>query len=392
MAEHIPGARYVELPGSDHLAWIGDVEPIVAEAQELGTGTRPEPEPDRVVATVMFVDAPPAGSDRLAEVARSQVARFRGHALAARDGSLGASFDGPARAIRCAEAIVAEGDASGIRCRAALHTGECEQHDGELRGVAVDMAAEILTRAAPGEVLVSRTVADLVAGARIGFVDRGSHALATVGDSWQLLAASAGELQAPGAPGGPAMQFRREGDYWTIAFGGQVVRMRDAKGLGYLARLLRHPHREFHVRDLLTGDTPRGATARPDGLRAATTDAGVVLDEPAKHAYRGRIAELEAEVEQSRRWNDPERAARAEAELDALTRELAGALGLGGRDRRAASDSERARASVTKAVRGAVRRLEAQHPGLGRHLSVAVRTGTFCSYDPDPRLPVTWDA
>ena len=118
----------------------------------------------------------------------------------------------------------------------------------------------------------------------------------------------------------------------------------------------------------------------------------MVLDEPAKHAYRGRIAELEAEVEQSRRWNDPERAARAEAELDALTRELAGALGLGGRDRRAASDSERARASVTKAVRGAVRRLEAQHPELGRHLSVAVRTGTFCSYDPDPRLPVTWDA
>ena len=385
MAEHIPGARYLELPGSDHLPWIGDVEPIVAEAQELVTGTRPEPEPNRVVATVMFVDA-------LGEVARSQIARFRGNALPARGDSLGASFDGPARAIRCAEAIVAESDTTGIPCRAALHTGECELHDGELRGVAVDMAAEILTRAAPGEVLVSRTVADLVAGAKIGFVDRGSHAMATVGDSWQLLAASAGELQAHPASDGPAMQFRREGDYWTIAFDGQVVRMRDAKGLGYLARLLRHPHREFHVLDLLTGDAPRGATARPDGLRAATTDAGVVLDEPAKHAYRGRIAELEAEVEQSRRWNDPERAARAEAELDALTRELAGALGLGGRDRRAASDSERARASVTKAVRGAVRRLEAQHPELGRHLSVAVRTGTFCSYDPDPRLPVTWDA
>ena len=301
MAEHIPGARYVELPGSDHLPWIGDVEPIVAEVQELVTGTRPEPEPDRVVATVMFVDA-------LEEVARSQIARFRGHALPARGDSLGASFDGPARAIRCAEAIVAESETTGIPCRAALHTGECELHAGELRGVAVDVAAEILARAAPGEVLVSRTVADLVAGARIGFVDRGSHALATVGDSWQLLAASAGEVPAQPAPGEPAMQFRREGDYWTIAFDGKVIRMRDAKGLGYLARLLRHPHREFHVLDLLTGDAPRGATARPERLAVGTPDAGAVLDEPAKHAYRGRIAELEAEIEQARRWNDPERA------------------------------------------------------------------------------------
>jgi class 3 adenylate cyclase len=390
MAEHIPGARYVELAGVDHLPWIGDVEPIVAEVQELVTGTRPEPEPDRVVATVMFVDAPGCASVRLAEAARIQIDRFRGHPMAARGDSLAASFDGPARAIHCAEAIVAESDTIGIR--AALHTGECEPRDGELRGVAVDVAAEILARASPGEVLVSRTVADLVAGAKIGFVDRGSHTLETVGDSWQLLAASAGEAPAQPAPGEPAMQFRREGDYWTIAFGGKVIRMRDAKGLGYLARLLRHPHREFHVLDLLTGDAPRGATEQPEGLDAGTPDAGVVLDGPAKHAYRGRIAELEAEIEQARRWNDLERAARAEAELDALTRELAGALGLGGRDRRAASDSERARASVTKAVRGALRRLEAQHPELGRHLSVAVRTGTFCTYDPDPRLPVTWNA
>ena len=384
MAEQIPGARYVELPGADHLPWIGDVEPIMAEVQELVTGTRPEPEPDRVVATVMFVDAADA------EVIRSEVARFRGEMLAARGDGLGASFDGPARAIRCAEAIVAEDD----RSRAGLHTGECEPLGGELRGVAVDMAAEILARAAPGEVLVSRTVADLVAGARISFADRGSHTLATVGAAWKLLATSAGPAPPhPVAPAEPAMLFRREGDYWTVAFGGQVVRMRDAKGLGYLARLLRNPHREFHVLDLLAGDAPRAnATAREDALVAAAPDGGVVLDEPAKHAYRERITELEAEIEQARRWNDPERTARAEGELDALTRQLAGALGLGGRDRRAASDSERARTSVTKAVRSAVRRLEGQHPELGRHLALAVHTGTFCTYDPDPRAPVTWEA
>jgi pimeloyl-ACP methyl ester carboxylesterase len=400
MAEHIPDSRYIEFPGSDHLPWIGDTEPVVAEIQELVTGTRPEPEPDRVVATVMFVDVPHAvggvqdapARERLTEVIRRHVARSRGDMLGPRGERVGASFDGPARAIRCAEAIVAECDASRVRCRAGLHTGECEPHDGDLRGVAVDMAAEILARAAPGEVLVSRTVADLVAGARINFADRGSHALAAIGDSWQLLATSSGMAPEP-APREPPMLFRLEGEYWTVAFGGKVIRMRDAKGLGYLARLLRHPHREFHVLDLLVGDAPRtGDTAREDGLVTATPDAGVVLDDLAKHAYRQRIAELEADIEEARRWNDLERTARAEGELDALTRELARAVGLGGRDRRAASDSERARVSVTKAVRGAVRRLEDQHPDLGRHLSLAVRTGTFCAYDPDPRAPVSWEA
>ena len=189
------------------------------------------------------------------------------------------------------------------------------------------------------------------------------------------------------------MLFRREGDYWTVAFGGTMVRMRDAKGLGYLARLLRHPHREFHVLDLLVGDAPRGSDAvSVDGLAAATPDAGVVLDAPAKRAYRERIADLETEIEQARRWNDVERTARLDDELDALTRGLAGALGLGGRDRRAASDSERARTSVTKALRRAVERLDDEIPELGRHLSLAVHTGTFCSYEPDPRAPVTWDA
>jgi pimeloyl-ACP methyl ester carboxylesterase len=401
MAEHVPGARYVEFAGSDHLPWIGDTEPLLAEIQELVTGTRPEPEPESVVATVMFVDVPHAVAglhdastrERLGEVVPRHVARFRGDMLAARGVSLGASFDGPARAIRCAEAIVAELDGSGLPCRAGLHTGECEPHDGEVRGIAVEMAAEILARASPGEVLVSRTVADLVAGARIGFADRGDHALAAVGDSWQLLASSAGALPSQPATDETAMLFRREGEYWTISFGGQVVRMRDAKGLGYLSRLLRHPHREFHVLDLLVGDARRvNDTAREDGLAAATPDAGAVLDEAAKNAYRERIAELEAEIEEARRWNDLERTARAEGELDALTRELARAVGLGGRDRRAASDSERARVSVTKAVRSAVRRLEDQHPDLGRHLSLAVRTGTFCAYDPDPRLPANWDA
>lgn len=396
MAQRIPEARYVELPGSDHLPWIGDTEPFVAEIQELMTGTRPEPEPDRVVATVMFVGAGAhdgQASERLAETVRSHVAHHRGDMLAVRGDSLGAAFDGPARAIRCAEAIVADTARSGVRCRAGLHTGECEAHESELRGIAVDVAAEILARAAPGEVLVSRTVADLVAGARIEFADRGSHRLPAVGDAWQLLATSAGEALPERAADEPATLFRREGDYWTVAFGGEVIRMRDAKGFGYLARLLHHPHREFHVLDLVAGDAPRGSdAASEDGLVAATLDAGVVLDAAAKRAYRERIADLESEIEQARRWNDVERAVRVEGELDALTRELAGALGLGGRDRRAASSSERARTSVTKALRRAVERLGDELPELGAHLTLAVHTGTFCSYAPDAKAPVAWDA
>ena len=231
----------------------------------------------------------------------------------------------------------------------------------------MDVAGEILARAAPGEVLVSRTVADLVAGARIGFADRGIHALAAVGDSWQLLATRAGGALSEPAADGPATLFRREGDCWTVAFGGQVIRMHDAKGLG-IPRPSPAPSPSPVPRARpAAGDAPRGSgAASEDDLVAATPDAGVVLDATAKRAYRERIADLETEIEQARRWNAVERTARLESELDALNRPLAGALGLGGRDRRAASHSERARTSVTKALRRAVERLGNEVPELGR--------------------------
>ncbi len=229
-----------------------------------------------------------------------------------------------------------------------------------------------------------------MAGAGIGFVDRGTHSLTAARGSWRLLATRSGEELGQAAPAEAATVFRREGDFWTVAYGGKVVRMRDAKGLAYLARLLRHPYHEFHVLDLLAGNGPRETA--PAGTVAQASDSGPVLDEQAKRAYRERIAELEAEIDQADHWNDRERSARAHHELDALTHELAAALGLGGRDRRAGSESERARASVTKALRSAMRRLDAAHPELGRHLSLAVHTGTFCRYEPDPRAPVAWES
>ena len=175
--------------------------------------------------------------------------------------------------------------------------------------------------------------------------------------------------------------FRREGDYWSVAFGGRTVRVRDLKGMHYLTQLLGSPGREFHALDLVAGES---AGAPRLG------DAGEVLDAQAKATYRRRLAEIEDDVDQALALGDGERAAQAEAERDFLVRELSSAVGLGGRDRRAASASERARASVTRAIRQAIARIGEHHQELGEHLDWAIRTGTYCSYVPDPRAPARW--
>jgi hypothetical protein len=192
--------------------------------------------------------------------------------------------------------------------------------------------------------------------------------------------------------------FRREGEYWTVAYEGAVVRLKDSKGLRHLARLLAQPAREFHVTDLEAagsgGASPgRGERAhnRELELRPDLGDAGELLDATAKAAYKARVEELRAELEEAEGFNDPVRAARARQELDFLAGELARAVGLGGRDRRAASHAERARLNVTRAIRAAMANLSRANPSLGRHLAVTIRTGRYCSYTPDPRAPLTWE-
>jgi hypothetical protein len=188
--------------------------------------------------------------------------------------------------------------------------------------------------------------------------------------------------------------FRREGDYWSVIFDGQTVRVRDLKGMRYLARLLADPGREYHVLDLVAAETGSGAqvdSSQAANLpRSAFGDAGAILDARAKDAYRRRLAEIEDDIDQARALGDAERAAQADAERDFLVRELARAFGLGGRDRRAASASERARASVTRAIRQAMARIGEHHPQLGEHLRRTIRTGTYCGYHPDPRSPAGW--
>jgi tetratricopeptide (TPR) repeat protein len=196
-------------------------------------------------------------------------------------------------------------------------------------------------------------------------------------------------------PGAKRNVFSREGDYWSVVFDGHTARLRDLKGMRYLARLLTDPGREYHVLDLVGAETGRGLqiTANREAAtlpRSAFSDAGEMLDARAKAAYRRRLAEIEDDIEQASALGDAERAAQADAERDFLVRELARAFGLAGRDRRAASASERARVAVTRAIRHAMARIGEHHPQLGEHLSRTIRTGTYCAYFPDSRVPSEW--
>ncbi len=200
--------------------------------------------------------------------------------------------------------------------------------------------------------------------------------------------------------GGPATgALHREGEAWRIDFEGRTLHVRDAKGMRHLALLLSRPGVEVHAVDIVgaaegAGDAGSVAAAAEAGLEvraAGGEDAGAVLDAAAKAAYRLRLEDLQEEVEEAEAFNDPERAARAREELDFIAHELAAAVGLGGRDRRAASNAERARVNVTRAVRKAIARIDHEDAHLGRELATTVHTGTFCRYEPDPRRPVTWD-
>lgn len=188
--------------------------------------------------------------------------------------------------------------------------------------------------------------------------------------------------------------FRREGEYWTIAYRADTFRLKDSKGLHYLAQLLANPGRELHALDLVVGErTYENAADRIESVVVTTgsDDAGPILDARAKAEYRRRLTELEEDAEEARALGDTDRAAQANQERDFLVAELARAVGLGGRDRRASSASERARVSVTRAIRAALGKIHEHGPALGKHLERTIRTGTYCSYMPDPNALLDWD-
>jgi class 3 adenylate cyclase len=204
IAEHIPGAKYIELPGNDHLTWVGDTDAICDEIQAFLTGVRSGPEPDRVLATVLFTDIVDS-TKRAAEIGdrawkellghhhflvRQQIERHRGREINTMGDGFLASFDGPARAVRCGRAIIDAAKSLNIEIRAGVHTGECELMGENLGGIAVHIGARVAAHAAPNEVLVSSTVKDLVAGSGLRIESRGVQVLRGVPGEWNLFAAS----------------------------------------------------------------------------------------------------------------------------------------------------------------------------------------------------------
>jgi class 3 adenylate cyclase len=202
LADNIPSARLIELPGEDHTLATSFYDEVVDEVEEFLTGVRPVPEPDRVLATVLFTDIV-SSTERVIELGdagwrdlldahhaavRTQLDRFGGHEVDTAGDGFFATFDGPARAIRCARAIRDAVRAFGLDIRSGIHTGEVEVRDESVSGIAVHVGARISSLAGPGEVLVSRTVVDLVAGSGILFEDRGEHPLKGVPGSWRLFA------------------------------------------------------------------------------------------------------------------------------------------------------------------------------------------------------------
>jgi class 3 adenylate cyclase len=204
LAAGIPGAKFVELPGRDHIAWVGDVDALVGEIEEFATGLRRGLDPERVLTTLLFTDIV-SSTERSAELGdhswrdlltshyaaiRRQLIRWRGCEVKTTGDGFLATFDGPARALQCACAVRDEARAIGLEIRAGVHTGEVEVLDTDIAGLAVHLCQRVQSIAAPGEVLASSTVKDLVAGSGLRFEDRGTHVLRGVPGQWHLFAAT----------------------------------------------------------------------------------------------------------------------------------------------------------------------------------------------------------
>lgn len=193
----------------------------------------------------------------------------------------------------------------------------------------------------------------------------------------------------------PDRTFRREGEYWTISYERRVIRVKHAKGLSYIAHFLAHPGREFHVTDQMAfGSGVSGGVVNPKTIEELTRndlgDVGPALDATSKSSYRQRLRDLRAELDEAISIGDPGRVERAQEEIEFLSKELARAVGIGGRDRKINSEAERARLRVTNVVRSAVRKIAKEHPALGRYLALSLHTGSLCSFEPDARFPGVW--
>jgi tetratricopeptide (TPR) repeat protein len=380
-----PGPALVRLARGEVTAAVASIRdalehPLNVPSKELPPNTELRRAPLLVAQVEIELAAGHRDRARAAAEELERIAlRFESKALAA------------GAALAKGRVLLAEGDAGGSR-----RAFEAAAHLWNEVGAPYEMALARMGLAEAHRAAGEEASADLEARAaratfeRVGAVHLAARAAPAGGGSAAEGRAeprgrldAAAELREQGSASAPHRDlFCREGDYWSVAFEGRLVRLRDRVGLRYLARLLADPGRELHVLDLVAGE--RGGPAPP------SRDMGPVLDARAKEAYRRRLAEIEGDVEEAEANGDAGRAARAEQEREFLVRELSRAVGLGGRDRRGGSASERARASVTRALRQALSHVREHDPRLADHLDRTVSTGTCCAYRPDPLAPVSW--
>jgi hypothetical protein len=381
MAEHIPGAKYVELPGVDHLLQALDqdlLDALLDEVEEFVTGAPRRARGERMLAEHLL-PAPDGTEWRGADDAIAELERCREILECGEDGP------GLAGLVARAEALAAAARGSWSEAEAQfVKAAETFRRHGMVW-------QEAQTFQSWGSALRAGTD-------RRAAIEKVDMAI----EIYRRHAASHGLLDsAPGAPSGTAAVqapdssavFRQEGDYWTISWAANVIRLKHAKGLHYIAYLLAHPGRQILASDLAAVGTARGAQragVEPGGTAADLGDAGAMLDAKAREQYRRRIGELREALTEAARFNDTFRAARLRSELEALRDQLAGAVGLGGRNRKAASHTERARLMVTKAIKAALAKIRAMDASLGRHLATSIKTGACCAYDPGPLPPVSW--
>jgi pimeloyl-ACP methyl ester carboxylesterase len=408
IARQVPDARLVELPGVDHHPFVGDAEGVAAEVEAFLVGPGATAARDRRLLTLIVTnpaDTSPAATS-LADAARHELltahdrdldahlARFHGRRVKQLGEGCLVIFDAPARAIRCAIGIIDAAARLGLQLRVGVHCGECDLIGDDVQGIAVRVATRVAELAAPGQVLASGTVRDLVAGSGIRFGqvrDLELDALPSRRDVFPVITGGLTPDEVRRLAGEQTNVLRCDGDYWTAAYNGHVATLRDSKGLQDLARLLTTPHHEIHVLDLVAEKLPPTDTTTPQAAQQAGlhVDQGAgepLMDRTATRAYRQRITELEQVIAEAEDMHDTEAATRARVEHDALVDQLTAAHGLGGRPRRAPNHVERARKAVSRRVKATLSRIADTHPVLGRHLRAAVHTGTFCSYQPDHEM------
>ncbi len=385
LADNIPHAKYVELPGNDHLLQAMDkdvLDTLLDQIEEFVTGQR---QSKHVPPTAGGADA---GSP---EDAIAELERYREILASGDDGR------GLAGLVARAEGVVAasrgswsESEAQFLKAaetfrRLGMVWQEAQTFQswghallaGANRRAAVeklDTAIEIYRRNGADQSRIDSVKGDLARA-------NGSNG------------ASRAKTEHPQAPASPEAMFRREGDYWTVSWNGNVVRLKDAKGLHYIAYLLANPGRQVLACELAATGTASGdqaASIEPGNTAANLGDAGALIDGKARGQYRRRATELREDLAEAVKLNDSGRAASIGAEIEFLGDQIASAVGLNGRSRKAASHSERARLMVTKAIKAAIAKVRARDASVGRYLATSIKTGNYCTYDTDSAPPISW--